>query len=206
MTAGHPDHAARRFAAIVSLAVGVGMLGGKWAAFGLTGSRAILSDALESIVHVVATAFALTSISLGARPPDTKYPYGYGKIGYFSAGFEGALIVLAAFVIFFEGAKGAILGGEAPRRLDVGLLLILAASVVNLVARALADPRGEADRVVDPGGRRAARPDRLVHQLRRRRRGRPGPVDQNRPARRAGRHPRGVEHPRARATTSSARE
>ena len=72
------------------------MIVGKWAAFFLTGSHAILSDALESVVHLAATAFALLSIVLSARPPDPKYPYGYGKISYFSAGFEGGLIALAA--------------------------------------------------------------------------------------------------------------
>ena len=76
----------RRRAALISLAVGIGMLVGKWTAYWLTGSHAILSDALESVVHVAATAFALVSIILAAKPPDPKYPYGYGKIAYFSAG------------------------------------------------------------------------------------------------------------------------
>ncbi len=119
-------------AALISLGIGVLMLVGKWAAFVLTGSSAILSDALESIVHVVATAFAFLSILLIARPPDPKYPYGYGKIAYFSAGFEGGLIALASLAILYEAIKGLIF----PKDLDhlgAGLALIFLASMVNLV-------------------------------------------------------------------------
>jgi cation diffusion facilitator family transporter len=126
-----PHYAARRRAALVSLVVGVGMLGGKWAAYLLTGSHAILSDALESVVHVVATAFALASIVLSGRPPSAKYPYGYGKIAYFSAGFEGGLIALAAVAILYEAIRGLIWGQEL-RRLDLGLVLIFLASAINL--------------------------------------------------------------------------
>ena len=131
MSVPTPDHGARRWAALVSLGVGFGMLAGKWTAFGLTGSRAILSDAMESIVHVVATGFAYLSITLSDRPPDPKYPYGYGKIGYFSAGFEGALIGLAACVILVEGVRGMMRGPDL-QRLDVGLLITLCASIINL--------------------------------------------------------------------------
>lgn len=132
MTGIHADHALRLRAALISLLIGVGMLGGKWAAYLMTGSHAILSDALESVVHVAAIAFALLSVVLSARPPDPKYPYGYGKIGYFSAGFEGGLIALAAMAIFYEAAQGLILH-EPLRRLGAGFAIILAASVVNLV-------------------------------------------------------------------------
>ncbi|MDX2036858.1 MAG: cation diffusion facilitator family transporter [Isosphaeraceae bacterium] len=121
----------RKFAAVLSLAVGVLMLLGKWIAYMLTGSHAILSDALESVVHVVATAFALVSIILNARPPDPKYPYGYGKITYFSAGFEGGLIALAALAIFYEAVQGLVFGLEL-ERLDLGFAIIGAASFINL--------------------------------------------------------------------------
>lgn len=81
MNPAPPDHAPSRVAAVVSLLVGLGMLGGNWAAYSLTGSRAILSDALKSIVQVVATGFALISLSHSPRPLDPKYPWGDGKIG-----------------------------------------------------------------------------------------------------------------------------
>ncbi len=125
-------HNLRRKAALLSLAVGVGMLIGKWAAYWLTGSNAILSDALESVVHVAATTFALVSIIMAAKPADPKYPYGYGKIAYFSAGFEGGMIAVAALAILYEGVKGLIFEEELTR-LDLGLALIGLASVVNLV-------------------------------------------------------------------------
>lgn len=127
----HPDDRRRRAAAVLSLAVGVLMLVGKWAAYALTGSHAILSDAMESVVHIAATGFALVSLIVAARPPDQRYPYGYGKIGYFSAGFEGGLIAVAALLIIYEAIQG-FLRAEPLQKLDLGMLLIVGASVVNL--------------------------------------------------------------------------
>jgi cation diffusion facilitator family transporter len=121
----------RRVAALVSLLVGIALLGVKWAAYWLTGSYAIFSDALESIVNVVASGFALMSILLNERPPDPKYPYGYGKITYFSAGFEGALIALAACAIVYQSIQALVYGSNL-RKLDVGLILVVVASLVNL--------------------------------------------------------------------------
>jgi cation diffusion facilitator family transporter len=120
----------RRRAMWVSLAVGIALLGAKWLAYYLTGSRAILSDALESIINVVASAVALASLVLNDRPPDPKYPYGYGKVGYFSAGFEGALISLAALAILVESIKGLIWPGPLGS-LGWGLALVALAGAVN---------------------------------------------------------------------------
>lgn len=125
--------ARRRFRAVlISLLVGFGMLAGKWSAYLLTGSHAILSDALESVVHVFATGIALWSVLLSLRPPDPKYPYGYGKVGNFSAGFEGGLITLAALAIIYEAIQG-FLDPQPLRALGLGLLLIAVAALVNLV-------------------------------------------------------------------------
>jgi cation diffusion facilitator family transporter len=123
----------RRLIAIsFSLAVGLGLMVMKFIAFGLTGSAAILSDALESIINVVAAGFALGSIVFAARSPDPSHPYGHGRIEYFSAGFEGALIVLAALGIFYE-AWPRLFHPQAIPKLESGLLLILAAAVINLI-------------------------------------------------------------------------
>ncbi|MFS8616897.1 MAG: cation diffusion facilitator family transporter, partial [Solitalea sp.] len=65
----------------------------------LTGSRAILTDALESIINVVATAFAFFSVYLASKPRDRNHPYGHGKIEFFSAGFEGGLVLIAGVFI-----------------------------------------------------------------------------------------------------------
>ena len=87
---------------IASLVVGAALMAGKFYAYHLTQSAAILSDALESIINVVAAAFALGSIIIAGRRPDVCHPYGHGKVEYFSAGFEGALIILAALGIFHQ--------------------------------------------------------------------------------------------------------
>jgi cation diffusion facilitator family transporter len=119
-----------QYAMRLSLAIGVLMLVGKVSAFVLTGSAAILSDALESVIHVLAVAFAAFSLRLSAKPADRKFPYGYERIAFVSAGFEGALIVLAAFSIIWT-AVGKWLHGLEIERLGTGVLLVAAASIVN---------------------------------------------------------------------------
>ena len=116
----------------VSVAVGVVMLATKVTAYALTGSAAIASDAIESVVHVVATVFALYSVVKSVQPPDPLHPYGHGKIEFFSAGFEGGLIILAACAIIAQVGQTFVLGAVA-HDLGVGILLTLAAGVVNLV-------------------------------------------------------------------------
>jgi cation diffusion facilitator family transporter len=122
----------RLLAILASFLVGVGLMGGKFFVYWLTGSAAVLSDALESIINVVASAFALMSIILAAKSPDACHPYGHGKVEYFSAGFEGALIILAALAIFYQGWSRLFLPREIPN-LNLGLLLLLAISLVNLI-------------------------------------------------------------------------
>jgi cation diffusion facilitator family transporter len=116
----------------LSLLVGFGMLAGKVLAYSLTGSAAILSDAAESVVHVVAVAFAAFSLRLSGRPPDARFPYGYERVSFFSAGFEGALIMLAAGTIITVSVQ-KWLHGLALERLGPGTLLVAAAGLVNAV-------------------------------------------------------------------------
>ncbi len=85
-----------------SLVIGVLMFVMKVGAYLLTGSAAILSDAAESVVHVAAVAFAAYSLRLSFRPADDQHLYGHTKISFFSAGFEGAMIILAALYIIYE--------------------------------------------------------------------------------------------------------
>ncbi len=122
----------RLIAVSLSLTVGAGLMGLKFYAAHITGSRAILSDALESIINVVASTFALISILWAARHPDESHPYGHGKIEYFAAGFEGALIILAAAGIVYK-AWPQVFHPEPLPRLEFGLLLVLLAALVNLV-------------------------------------------------------------------------
>ena len=126
------DSRVRLRAGAISLAVSVVLLGAKYQAYLLTGSTAILSDALESIVNVVAAVFGLGGLVFAGRPADRNHPYGHGKIEFFSAAFEGGLIAFAAVVIIYEVVLSLIRGGEV-RRLESGLLIVLAAGLVNLV-------------------------------------------------------------------------
>ncbi|WP_457633438.1 cation diffusion facilitator family transporter [Oceanithermus desulfurans] len=80
-----------------SVAVGLGVFGIKWLAWELTGSVAIYSDALESIVNIVAAVGALVALAVAVRPADATHPFGHTKAEYFSAVAEGALILFAAF-------------------------------------------------------------------------------------------------------------
>jgi cation diffusion facilitator family transporter len=122
----------RLLAISASLVVGAALMGVKFYAYWLTGSAAILSDALESIINVAASAFALGSIIFAARLPDASHPYGHGKIEYFSAGFEGALIILAALGIFRQ-AWPQIFHPHALPHLGGGLLIIVGVSLVNFL-------------------------------------------------------------------------
>jgi len=116
----------------VAFFVGVGLMCLKFYGFWITGSSAILSDALESIINVVASGFGLGSIWISAKPADESHPYGHGKIEFFSAGFEGALIIIAAGGIFFEGMKQLLSPQDLPN-LERGLFFLLAAGLGNLV-------------------------------------------------------------------------
>lgn len=120
----------RLTAGTVSLLVSAVLLAVKYIAYRLTGSTAILSDALESIVNVVAALFALGGLVFAGRPADRNHPYGHGKIEFFSATFEGGLISFAAVLIMYQGAHALIVVSEV-RAIDVGLLLTIAAGLAN---------------------------------------------------------------------------
>ena len=122
----------KKKAALISLLIGFLMFFGKVGAYVLTGSAAVLSDALESIVHIIATSFAFYSLILSTKPPDKEHPYGHGKVEYFSAGFEGAMIVIAAISIIIYAVRDIIIEREISS-LDTGAIIITAASIVNLL-------------------------------------------------------------------------
>jgi cation diffusion facilitator family transporter len=119
-------------AGIISLTVGIILMAVKFYAYLLTHSNAVYSDALETIVNVVAACFALYSIILANRPADQEHPYGHGKVEFFSSGLEGGMVLLAAVIIvgkvavsFFHGAPPM---GE---NLDTGVGLMGGAMVLN---------------------------------------------------------------------------
>jgi cation diffusion facilitator family transporter len=118
--------------ALFSMAVGLLVLALKLAAWWLTGSVALLSDALESIVNVAAAGLALWALWLAAHPADAEHPYGHHKAEYLSAVVEGALIVVAALVILHEAGQALF----APRTIAApwsGLAINGVATALNAV-------------------------------------------------------------------------
>lgn len=114
----------------LSLSIGFFMLVIKTYAYFLTGSAAILSDAAESVVHVFAVGFAAYSMWLSHKPADEDHTYGHDRITFFSAGFEGALIMIAAFFILYQAIQ-KILHGFELENLDEGMLFISIATILN---------------------------------------------------------------------------
>jgi cation diffusion facilitator family transporter len=115
----------------LSIGAAFATIGLKTLAWWLTGSVGLLSDALESLVNLAAALLALAMLRVAASPPDEAHPYGFSKAEYFSAGIEGALIVLAAAGIFASALPRLI----DPQPLEapvLGLALSAAASAINL--------------------------------------------------------------------------
>ena len=116
--------------ALGSLAVGIAVLALKGVAAYLTGSIALYSDALESVVNVVTAIVALVAVRLAARPADAALPYGYGKAEYFSAVIIGVFIAVAALLIFTEAWRGFV--NPEPFRADpVGIGVSVLATEIN---------------------------------------------------------------------------
>lgn len=116
--------------AAASLLVGLAVLGLKSLAWWMTGSVALFSDALESLVNIATALAALIAVRLAERPADAEHPYGHHKAEYFSAVLAGVLIILAALAILHE-AWAALL---APQPLDApwpGLAVNLLAGLLN---------------------------------------------------------------------------
>lgn len=119
-----------KFAAFLSLFIGTVLLAVKFTAYGLTGSMAILSDAAESIVNVLAAAIAFYSLKVAFKPADTEHPYGHGKVEFFSAAFEGGAIIAAAIWIIYKAVHD-IFAGSHIHELDTGVILLVAATILN---------------------------------------------------------------------------
>lgn len=114
----------------LSLIFGLVMLAGKTAAYFMTHSAAIFSDAAESIIHVIAVGFASFSLRLSTRPASQQFHHGHERITFFSAGLEGAMIIVAAIAILFESIRKWIAGLQL-EHLGTGAVLVLAAGILN---------------------------------------------------------------------------
>ncbi|GFK95931.1 Ferrous-iron efflux pump FieF [Fundidesulfovibrio magnetotacticus] len=115
----------------ISFVAGLVILVFKFTAYSVTNSAALLSDAMESIINVIASSFAMWSIHLAKSPPDANHPYGHGKVEYFSALFEGVLIIVAAGCVLYASVP-RVLAPQELTRLDYGLLVSVLASAMNL--------------------------------------------------------------------------
>ncbi len=109
----------------------------KTTAYWMTGSVGLLSDALESLVNLVAAIMALAMLTIAARPADEMHAFGYGKAEYFSSGLEGALILLAAACIAWT-AVPRLFAPQPLEQVKIGLTVSVLASAINFgVARVL---------------------------------------------------------------------
>src|SRR5262245_1501085 len=97
-------------AAFASLAVGAVLLGAKFVAWLLTDSSAVLSDAMESIVNVVAAFAMFFAVRFSSQPADEDHPYGHGKIEFVTSGSEGGAIAIAALLIIAESVRALVTG------------------------------------------------------------------------------------------------
>lgn len=116
----------------LSLAVAVMLLVAKLVAAARTGSTAIYSDAAESVVHLVAVAFAAWALRLAHKPADESHHFGHDKVAFLSAGFEGAMIVCAALLILYQAIRQLVFGVEIVD-LGFGAAMTAAAAAINLV-------------------------------------------------------------------------
>jgi len=121
----------RKKAIAISLTIAVVMLIAKLGAYFITNSAAIFSDAVESVVHILATAMAFYSIILSSKPADESHLYGHGNIEYFSAGVEGLFIALASIYIIYNAIIDISIGTTL-KQLDIGVYIISSAGLTNL--------------------------------------------------------------------------
>jgi cation diffusion facilitator family transporter len=128
-------------------AVGVVLLILKFVAYFLTDSVAIFTDALESIVNVVAGFVSLYSLYIASKPRDADHPYGHGKAEYLSAGVEGTLIALAGIMIIIEAVR-KLLHPSPLYQLNTGIILIAISGAINFIAGVIAERTGKKNRSI----------------------------------------------------------
>ncbi|HKC35202.1 MAG TPA: cation diffusion facilitator family transporter [Chitinophagaceae bacterium] len=122
--------------------ISVVLLAAKFIAYYLTNSVSILTDALESIVNVVAGFIGLYSLYVAAKPRDKDHPYGHGKAEFLSAAIEGTLIGSAGTIIIYKAVKSFI--EQVPlQKLDYGIYLVAAAAIVNFIVGVITERKGK---------------------------------------------------------------
>ena len=114
----------------ISVAVALATIGLKTGAWWVSGSVSLLSDALESLVNLAGAMFALAMVTVAARPPDDDHPYGHHKAEYFSSGFEGVLIFVAALAIVWAAVQ-RLLEPQPLEAIGLGIALSVVSSTMN---------------------------------------------------------------------------
>lgn len=134
MSASLPDTSfvVLRRAMLLSLVAGAGLLALKVWGAAVTGSAVIFSDAMESVAHFLAVVFAAWSLHFSRKPADESHHFGHEKVAFLSAGFEGAMITLAAGLIIYQ-AIVKLWEGTTVQELDFGLVVTAVTLVVNVV-------------------------------------------------------------------------
>jgi cation diffusion facilitator family transporter len=121
----------------LSVGAAIATIALKGAAWWITGSVGLLSDALESFVNLAAALLTLFALALAARPPDEEHAYGYSKAEYFSTGIEGMLIFIAAVLMIYAAIQ-RLIAPEPIERVGIGAAVSVAATAINfIVARIL---------------------------------------------------------------------
>lgn len=122
--------------------LGIVLFLAKLLAWKLTNSDAVFSDALESIVNIIAAFMGLYSLYLAAKPVDHDHPYGHGKVEFVTSGIEGALIIFAGIMIIIQAAD-SMLHGNTLEKLDAGIYIIAATALVNYLIGYYSIQRGK---------------------------------------------------------------
>lgn len=115
---------------LLSFVLSVAIMAAKFYVYYLSGSTTLLTDALESIINVVAACFAYYSIYLASLPKDLNHPYGHGKIEFFASGLEGVLILLASAYIFLHASQHLYTSPEL-KNLDLGMAVSFISAAIN---------------------------------------------------------------------------
>ncbi|MEN9448284.1 MAG: hypothetical protein RJA25_1574 [Bacteroidota bacterium] len=137
-----PNNREKILIQVLVLSVGIFLMSLKFFAFFKTNSNAILTDALESIINVVAGSFGMYSLYLASKPHDEDHPYGHGKIEFISATIEGGLIAAAGGIMIVKSIYNFFVPSSIGH-LDVGLVLVFFAGMVNYIIGHIAVKNGE---------------------------------------------------------------
>lgn len=121
--------------------IGIILFLAKLLAWHFTNSDAVFSDAMESIVNIIAAFMGLYSLYLAAKPKDVDHPYGHGKVEFVTSGVEGALIIFAGIIIIVQSVD-SLLHGNIPKQLDWGMWIVAVTAVVNYLMGHISHQKG----------------------------------------------------------------